>query len=434
MSKDKKEIEELKDYEEKEKEIVANKISKLNGKQASILDFYPAMNGEHPLFKLKQPYTRCGAPYVKVQDLLPFFETQIVFIRPIGKPYADQYKNEQNFKKYYGVSVEQLIELAKKHKVAINLSYFPTKYAGLEYLRPILEKRPPTIIRSLEFTRFINPRFDEYLVEGEDIFQRLNKRIPRYKTGIPKDYMVEMSALTYAEFKSMAHPEFVNEISPTRTNVDFAAVVADLYFIFYNAPIYQSLEGEHVIYSRELLAYNWKGLRNEINNLTRQGKTWIFPAELAKILVDNLKMVKIGSYENAIDYFKDYKKAREALVELDKMLEVEAYKRYGEDYIDVLRYKADEARAVFEEVRGTVDTTIRGIRDIRRSLAIGWSILGAFFLPLPFNRFTSLLGLLNLPYVDRCLTWVDYKIARLKLEKLAYIFFLELDGVRALRA
>ncbi|MEM3646443.1 MAG: hypothetical protein QXR61_08470 [Candidatus Bathyarchaeia archaeon] len=113
---------------------------------------------------------------------------------------------------------------------------------------------------------------------------------------------------------------------------------------------------------------------------------------------------------------------------------METYKRYGEDYIDVLRYKADEARAVFEEVRGTVDTTIRGIRDIRRSLAIGWSILGAFFLPPPFNRFTSLLGLLNLPYVDRCLTWVDYKIARLKLEKLAYIFFLELDGVRALRA
>ncbi len=423
-------LEELEDYEEREREVTIQKVERLHSEPASILDFYPRLTGdEHHLFKVNAPYTRSGAPYAKIQDLLPFFETQIVFIRPIGDPHGDQYENERLFREHYGVTVRQLLDLARDHKVAPSLSYHPTKYDGLDDLAPIFERKPPTVERSLAFTRYANPLFDEHFEEGKRVFQKLRKSIPRYLKGVGSEYKVDMSALTYAEFKSLAPVRFFSEISPQRTSIDFSAMVMDLSFKFHNAPMYKSLEGEHVVFSKELLSYDPGRLRERIAELRRKGNPWVFPAELARILVNRLEMFRFRSQDQAIEFFGDYRRARKALGELDKVLEIEAYQRYGDDLVDTLRYKADEAERIFSEVKEGVDTARHHVQSIRRTVAIGGSILGGALLPPPFNALSSLLALLELPHLKRTMEHVDYGLTRLRFrkKKIAHLLLLELD-------
>lgn len=59
---------------------------------------------------------------------------------------------------------------------------------------------------------------------------------------------------------------------------------------------------------------------------------------------------------NMLSIILKTQKSREAI--MDKMLKVEAHKRYGGDYINMLRYKADI------------------VKDVRRSLTVTRSILG----------------------------------------------------------
>jgi len=44
----------------------------------------------------------------------------------------------------YGVTVDQLLSLQKQRRVCIRLAARPVRYVGLDYLDPLLVKRPPS--------------------------------------------------------------------------------------------------------------------------------------------------------------------------------------------------------------------------------------------------------------------------------------------------
>ena len=113
----------------------AGKISKNYKKdKIDILDFYSKLN-------LNTPYTETNSTSlssINPYQLMPFFNTVIVDIMPLP--------NEKLFEKHYGMSVEDLIELERKEKVAIRLPRCYIDYKDIEndYLDPILSRRPPT--------------------------------------------------------------------------------------------------------------------------------------------------------------------------------------------------------------------------------------------------------------------------------------------------
>ena len=124
-------IESLKELEYKNMEL-NKKIYQRNNKADDILDFYP-------MFKLKEPYTSYYSDTfnrLKPYQLLPFFENIIFDLKPLS--------TEQDFYKYYGMSLEQIMELHDKGIIHFRIpSFMSFEDVKTDYLDDILFQNPP---------------------------------------------------------------------------------------------------------------------------------------------------------------------------------------------------------------------------------------------------------------------------------------------------
>ena len=57
----------------------------------------------------------------------------------------DAYKSEKDFQKGYGINVSQTIDLSKEKRLLVGAAD-PFQYVGLDYLDPILERKPVSLI------------------------------------------------------------------------------------------------------------------------------------------------------------------------------------------------------------------------------------------------------------------------------------------------
>ena len=128
-------IESLKELELENIEL-NKKIYQRNDKTNDILDFYP-------MFKLREPYTSYSYDTynkLKPYQLLPFFENIIFDLKPLP--------TEQDFYKYYGMGIEEIMELNDKGIIHIRIpSYLSFKKVVDDYLDDILEERPSSSSR-----------------------------------------------------------------------------------------------------------------------------------------------------------------------------------------------------------------------------------------------------------------------------------------------
>ena len=118
-------------------ETVEERIER--GEKISFADFYPEWN-----LRERMPYTCYHNPDIDIPlwVVLPYYNTVIVDIRS-DLP-------EQEFKREYGVGVEELFQLKKEGKVVMRLDFPPAERIS-NYLRPVyeeaLEKGIPTNLR-----------------------------------------------------------------------------------------------------------------------------------------------------------------------------------------------------------------------------------------------------------------------------------------------
>ncbi len=104
------EFELLQEYESKNIEKAVKILHGYKKDELDISEFYPE-------FKLNNPYTATNSTplnSIKPYQLLPFFKTVIVDVLPL--------ESENLFETYYGMSVNELIELKSRGRAVMKLS------------------------------------------------------------------------------------------------------------------------------------------------------------------------------------------------------------------------------------------------------------------------------------------------------------------------
>lgn len=320
----------------------AAKISKNYKKdKVDILDFYPDLN-------LNTPYTGTNSTNsnsIKPYQLLPFFNTIIVDILPLP--------NEKLFNKYYGTSVEELIELERKKKVAIRLSsrYVTYKNVVDDYLDPILSRRPPSsFFINLCYGNLVNGKIIKELEEIEKLFK--NKEFDfgnnlSMEMGIidpmvlvssdiimrHKPYLSNLNNDDYSKFTqnnfiklSCSGYKNVNEFLKELLNsghgrLDWAFTYSSTYASFLADPILSSLNGTHMVHSNMKEILNDLIIRNsnKILNAKLQSKSSeILAYDIGKTLSEEIFTPLPLNLEKSLDY--DYKGAINALKSLEKVV------------------------------------------------------------------------------------------------------------------
>lgn len=142
----------------------AKKIDKIrhrlqNGQQRSILEFYPEFKGLSEQFHTADIPPRYRTyfqqfPEIDLNFLITLHDSVVVGLEPIP---------EAEFQKWYGITVDDVVELMKKKVVVVRLSGTLESYVGLEYLDPILKDEPPTSSRADLYSESIAGNPEELL-------------------------------------------------------------------------------------------------------------------------------------------------------------------------------------------------------------------------------------------------------------------------------
>lgn len=322
----------------------AGKISQKYKKDTiDILDFYSTLN-------LNTPYTETNSTSlnsINPYQLLPFFNTVIVDIPPLP--------NEVLFKKHYGMSVEDLIELERKEKVAIRLPRCYIEYKDIEndYLDPILSRRPPsTPLINLGYGLVVNNKLLEEINQTENFFK--NKEDFDFGDNLTmemgsidpyaitssdiisgnKPYLLDFDNNAYKQateinFYKLNHVgyhkvnSFLKELLSTGNGrLDWAFTYSSAYASFLADPILGSLNGTHMV------NYNMKEILNDLilrtsnktlrNELLQKSKN-IMSLDIGKTLTNEINMPLPITFEDSLDF--DFKGAINALISLEKVVD-----------------------------------------------------------------------------------------------------------------
>lgn len=394
----------LRELDEINKKTALKIRANYNKKELNILDFYPELD-------LKPPYTGTGMELlnpIKPYQLFPFFKTVLVDIPPIP--------DEFFFKKQYGVSVDELIELERDGKVAIRLSYPYINYHGLEndYLDPILRRRPPSSrARDLNYSYLINDKFLEEL-EFEDFFR--GKQFGYGSDLLLDAGMTDPIAIAASDiingsnsfFYNIDEEMFVNKVksnlqklsllgygdvnkfikrilSVGTGRLDWAYVYSSAYNSFLTDPIFNSLEGTHLVNNnvREVLndlfvRYNsgtaLKDIIDENNPFPYYDVGKMITEEIVTATPVNLEQSRDIDYSNTI-------KALEYLENAVNAKDVEAIT----DRTHELKVEIKEANQIVLDMNYRANKIPKGITRIGFSIGI----LGTLLMPDPSSQLIS---------------------------------------------
>lgn len=322
---------------------LAEKISKKEN--LDIIDFFPE-------FKLLPPYTTSLEPYVPIWALLPFFKTIIVGITPY-------LKTREDFKDWYGLWPEQILELAKQGRIIIRVG-FPRATSSIpSYLNPFFESGFPSSIRDQYYDRLLLGEAGEK--EAKLRFSRtMGQSIPsksidsfeghkqRAYTTAENAYL-QLLSLGYA--KEAAHFE---EIVATG-DLSLAFNWLEACRLFLVGPVHYSFNGIHFVSGNAPLIG-----RQLIK--TSGMPTQIYPNEIGKSLISRLGLVRPkgmvpeSGLEGILDVYPDYDKARSALLSLDQAIK-------GEGDLAVLTNteRFQQEMSIFDK---RADIWIQGIRYV----------------------------------------------------------------------
>ena len=315
-----------------------------NSEKIDVLKFYPKFN-------LNDPYTDfnpLSANDLKPFQLLPFFRNIIIDIKP--------FKIEKDFIKYYGMDVDELLEMYGKGIFKFRLTHNYPEYENLEndYLDIILDKNPPVApLINENYSILINgtsclENYDEYINKnfdfGSTLLGDLGGTDPlsiiamdlmngHQSTMDPfeNDDYTKIVIQNLYKLKTCGYSEVVEFLKRFldvgNGRLDWAFVFSNAYANFLSNPILDSLNGTHLVHSQ---------LKHVMNDLSMRKFDEIFPklnkrvpginidesmilsADIAKEMVNNINMPTLMSMEDVDDY--DNKGPIKALASLEKTL------------------------------------------------------------------------------------------------------------------
>lgn len=355
-----------------------------------ILDFYPDLD-------LRTPYTSSNSATsnnIKPYQLLPFFKTIIVDLMPLP--------NEALFEKYYGVSVEELIELERKERVVIRLPGLYSYYKGMDYLDPILSRRPhSSFLINLAFGSLINDRMAEESTDIENFFKGRDfdfgnnvsmemgmvDPLVLISSGIVTGNKPHLADLTNKDYIKFTQNNFLklNYVGYNNVNdflkgildaghgrLDWAFTYSSAYASFLADPLLNSLDGTHMV------SYNMKEVLNDLilrtsNETLKKGflskSSEILSYDVGRTLSEEIIMHLPLNIDDALDF--DSKGAIDALRSLEKSITENTDEII--EFTSALQNEIYEAGQIVEGMRDAREKYPTNISDIATTI----SLLGA---------------------------------------------------------
>lgn len=201
-----------------------------------------------PELSLISPYTYCIGS-VRPVDLLPFFRTVIVDLRPLPSPAA--------FEVRYGLTVPQFVRLANEGRLAVRLRHHHTSFASLDYLDDLFWELPL-------------PRSDRYkllhrreLADNQDHARQIFANTRPISTHWMREYadwhsppdflsILASKFALVATYCGRSHAEYIVEEALRRTNdVGHCYDWLHIFSRFRVYPYMNTLDGINVLPSRE---------------------------------------------------------------------------------------------------------------------------------------------------------------------------------------
>ena len=367
-----------------------------NSEKIDIIKYYPKFN-------LNGPYTDfnpLSANDLKPFQLLPFFKNIIIDIKP--------FKIEKDFIKYYGMDVDELLEMYGKGIFKFRLTHNYPKYENLEndYLDNILDKNPPvTPLINENYSILINgtsclENYDEYINKnfdfGSTLLGDLGGTDPlsiiamdlmngHQSTMDPfeNDDYTKIVIQNLYKLKTCGYSEVVEFLKRFldvgNGRLDWAFVFSNAYANFLSNPILDSLNGTHLVHSQ---------LKHVMNDLSMRKFDEIFPklnkrvpginidesmilsADIAKEMVNNINMPTLMSMEDVDNY--DNKGPIKALASLEKTL----LNKESDKIVD-LSYALQTELISASKIVENMQSKINHDSNLIRRFSLGVGIIGS---------------------------------------------------------
>lgn len=375
-------IKKSEEYGKINKKLLGNKDEKID-----ILDYYHGINLNPPYSASNSVSTYAIKPY----QLFPFFKTVIVDILPLP--------NEELFNEYYGMSVEDLIELEQKGKVVIRSPDLYEGYKNVEddYLDPILSKSPPSsYLINTSYGNLINNKIAEEMEDAHNLFKKefdfgnnlamemgmidpltiasfdiVNGSQPNLVDVDDQSY----KTLTHNNFHKLSYSGYGNVntflkdlLAVGNGRMDYAFTYSTAYASFLADPILSSLNGTH------MTNYNMKEILNdlilrtsnkELQKLLLRKSSEILCYDIGKIFTEEISTPLLFNFEESIDY--DHEGAINALKSLEDVLNA----KNKNDVIDItneLKKEIYEAGQIAKDMRGSPEKNAKRIEKISTTI------------------------------------------------------------------
>jgi hypothetical protein len=369
-------VRELKEWEAKELERVEEFLNKMLNKPE--MSWEDKVKTTYPEISFEKPYAYRQDLGVLIRLLLPFYK-QLIF-------HIDSFKTKDKFKKYHNMlEPEELARLYNRGRVKFLLASSPTEYAGLDYLDPILQLKPPTVIcmRALVLSAIDSlSKFDEYMKEGKQLFlgKIEFKKVPGLYANLrrPKECVEGHVISSYVNLCCMGYEELVRNIIELNNNLDEGAKVLVIYDSLLVRPLTTGMLGQPQITKN--LASLAKGIGIRVD------ERLIFPIEVGQVLVNwygldfplkpEVSDIEDLYKENVMDF------ARRLLVALEEAVRRER----GDEALE----RAEDIKEVLKEAQETIMVKMEEYKKwIKTSLLI--ASIGSHFLPRESGLLISLM-------------------------------------------
>lgn len=305
--------------------------------EMSPLDFYPELN-------LREPYTSWQWGY-PVWVLLPYFDNIIIHIYPSH--------SEREFKRDYGIGVDELLDLQKEGRVSLILTH-PQELELSDYFFPLyqegIEKGFPSLLRIVGFMDFVGQSdFKEGEEEGRSLFEgkfvhnhgksisdleKYPHNCRRWLCPICNQYpatahkianrlwsLEKFSILDYSYLRGFGFHQICEGIKTiAMSNPAKASYVAGKYRNFLVNPTIFSLDGIHLVDKEDILSLK-DYMELDLDLSVTKANYEVFPFEIGKSLIEKANLVVPNSLDNSLDIYPDFEEARKALKNLETAVE-----------------------------------------------------------------------------------------------------------------
>ncbi len=265
----------------------------------------------YPEFDFGTAITTSLEPYVPLWALLPFFDKVIVGIVPY-------IRSKEQFRDWYGLDLQHVLTLHEMGRVNIRV-LFPSAATTIpSIMHPFFSGEFPSTARDLAFDKRVlgSVRFEELRERFVHVVGKTcgETSIDGFTAHSKRAFKTAQTA--FVQFPALGHSRAADQFEHSwEGSPEQALRWLEVCRLFLIGPVHYSLGGIHCV------ASSAPQLAPPTTASPLQ-----FPAELGRILVDALKLVRFEekqedfTFHDCISLFPDFELARLALLNLDLAL------------------------------------------------------------------------------------------------------------------